>query len=495
MKRIIGWLATGCTMAVMLTGCSDTASTSSQGDTSGLTNTTQVAGTYTTSSVETTVSTMNTTKEINMTEKSTATTAQSTSATQSTKPTRTTRVTKPTINSTKYQGISGTNFEYLADRALVNVGNAYRFNKLMKKAERGEEIVIGGIGGSITAGVGASQQSTRYLERIGTWFRDTFHCKVKVVNAGIGATTSFFGVHRAQNDLLKYKPDMVIVEYAVNDSDTDIMKNSYEMLVRHILESESAPAVMLLCTMSEGGANVQEFHVECGMHYQLPVVSYRDALWPEVSSGRLYFSDITADNVHPNDNGHNALAIFCTQALDMIRKGTVPVDNSPYKLPQDSCYEQLFHKKPLTFKDATIVPANKLKVTKTGDVSLVPFNGSGDPVWQIGKGGTLNVDISGYSNVAFRYAYWNKGDMGYGSVKIDNGSVKLYGGETSKIYDGFFADYLKDNGTFSPEMLITGLNTKEKHTLNVAHVNMDGFYAPGTTGEHFVLVDLLVSKG
>ena len=53
-------------------------------------------------------------------------------------------------------------------------------------------------------------------------FPDT---EVNYVNAGIGATNSYLAVHRVDNDLLAHKPDVVVVEFSVNDSNTIFQKH------------------------------------------------------------------------------------------------------------------------------------------------------------------------------------------------------------------------------------------------------------------------------
>ena len=46
------------------------------------------------------------------------------------------------------------------------------------------------------------------------------------------------------------------------------------------------------------------------------MVSFRDALWPEIQAGRLKWSDVEADIVHPNDRGHAYAAQFVTRLLE-----------------------------------------------------------------------------------------------------------------------------------------------------------------------------------
>ena len=47
----------------------------------------------------------------------------------------------------------------------------------------------------------------------------------------------------------------------------------------------------------------------------LPMVSFRDAMWPEFSAGRLAWRDYYADEVHPNDAGHEVAAAFLRRLL------------------------------------------------------------------------------------------------------------------------------------------------------------------------------------
>ena len=44
------------------------------------------------------------------------------------------------------------------------------------------------------------------------------------INVGIGATDSYLGVHRVTADVLDKEPNLVLVEFAVNDSNTNFYK-------------------------------------------------------------------------------------------------------------------------------------------------------------------------------------------------------------------------------------------------------------------------------
>jgi len=60
------------------------------------------------------------------------------------------------------------------------------------------------------------------------------------------------------------------------------------------------------------------------------MISYRDALWPEVEAKRLQWGDFTADTIHPNDRGHAAIAAFIVSLLqDALRHLPAQIGNSP----------------------------------------------------------------------------------------------------------------------------------------------------------------------
>lgn len=201
-------------------------------------------------------------------------------------------------------------------RALVSQGDTARVQRALAKAQRGDVVTVGVIGGSITQGALASQPEFRYGNHIAEWWRRQFpQATINFVNAGIGATGSDYGALRVSRDLLSSHPDFVVVEFAVNDPQQARCAETLEGLVRQILQAPSQPAVLLLFTMHHNGSNAQEWHAQIGRHYALPMISFRDALWPEMQAKRLQWSDVEADTVHPNDRGHGYAAQFITRFL------------------------------------------------------------------------------------------------------------------------------------------------------------------------------------
>ena len=90
-----------------------------------------------------------------------------------------------------------------------------RLKRVLQKALRGEDITLGVIGGSITEGSLATQYQYCYAGRLKDWWSQRFSGTLTFKNAGIGATDSYLAVHRVQKHLLRYEPDLVVIEFSV----------------------------------------------------------------------------------------------------------------------------------------------------------------------------------------------------------------------------------------------------------------------------------------
>ena len=130
---------------------------------------------------------------------------------------------------------------------LVNSGDHARLKRAMSGALRGEKLCVAFIGGSITEGYSSTSHDKCYAKRIHDWWVRTFpDSGISYLNAGIGGTGSDYGCARVERDVLSHKPDVVFVDFTVNDPADDHYIETYEGLIRHLLLSPSQPAVVLL---------------------------------------------------------------------------------------------------------------------------------------------------------------------------------------------------------------------------------------------------------
>lgn len=232
------------------------------------------------------------------------------------------------------------NYNINKDAGISNRGNIARIQKVMRRAEAGEEITLGFIGGSITQGSLSSTPQTCYAYLTYTWWQNRFpNARFKYVNAGIGGTTSQFGVARADMDLLSYGPDMVIVEFSVNDDSTEHFRETYEGLIRKIYTADKRPALMIVHNVRyDDGGNAQIEHSKIARHYDIPAVSMQSSIYPKVVSGEIPNRDITPDDLHPNDEGHRLVSSVITNYLQQIsdeKEQQLEVEYTPAPLTAD----------------------------------------------------------------------------------------------------------------------------------------------------------------
>lgn len=202
------------------------------------------------------------------------------------------------------------------EKGIVNFGNAVRLRRAMERGKAGERITVGFLGGSITQGSLSSTPQTCYAYLVYRWWAERF-ADVRYLNAGIGGTTSQFGVARVEEDLLQHKPDVVFIEFSVNDAATAQFRETYEGLVRKVLKSGAA-VVLIHNVCYDTGFSAEEIHLEIGKHYDLPCVSMKSTIYREVTAGNIPNRDITPDDLHPNDAGHALVAQVVTHLLDRV---------------------------------------------------------------------------------------------------------------------------------------------------------------------------------
>ena len=161
------------------------------------------------------------------------------------------------------------------EAGILNRGNLTRLKGFMNRAAKGERLTVGFIGGSITQGFSATDPDKCYAARTFGWLKKVFpNTEFDYVNAGIGATDSQFGAARVQEDLLQRLPDLVFVEFSVNDHSTPHFCETYEGLVRQIYGSASAPAMVLIHNVYyDTGKSAAYYHAQVGRHYDLPCIS------------------------------------------------------------------------------------------------------------------------------------------------------------------------------------------------------------------------------
>ena len=224
----------------------------------------------------------------------------------------------------------------------IRNGLPHFFSGLNKR----DTTVIAYLGGSITSAPGYRIQTEQLFRSI---YPTT---AIKAINAGLGGTGSDLGVFRLQHDVLPYNPDLVFLEFAVNDYGTDTAVSSYAMegIIRQIKKHNPATDICLLYTLST--PMLEELKQEkivrsmrtmerLANHYRLPSINLAVRIIDLLKKDSLVFAApdstdarnrivFSHDGVHPIFQGH---ALY-TQTIDRsFRKIQEQQKNRKYRMP------------------------------------------------------------------------------------------------------------------------------------------------------------------
>lgn len=358
--------------------------------------------------------------------------------------------------------------EDMIRRAVVNPGNTARLADAMKRAQAGEKITIGTIGGSITQGTAASTTDERYANRALQWWAKTFpKAQLDFVNAGIGATDSYIGVHRVDADLLSKKPDVVIVEFSVNDTDAALNLQTYDSLVRKILQAENHPAVILLFTTQEDGTSLQDTHMQIGSAYNLPMISYKNAVLPEIEAGKFTWKDISPDNIHPNSVGHGIIGELLWSYFNSVYAKLDQINTSDLTFTATPVTKDLYAKGQLL--DSKTLTPKTMQGFEQAEVSNQFPND-----WTTKEGGELTFEVTG-SNIGVLYYKTVDGKSGQYCVYVDDRLIQVLDGD----FTGGWGNYAQAQQVYTSD-------TPSTHTVTIKQLE-------GTDLTQFTVLGLLVS--
>ena len=222
-------------------------------------------------------------------------------------------------------------YEEMRRRAVIQLGNTGRLRSAMERGRAGEDITIAFIGGSVTQGAGAIPINTQcyayktfagLCKLLGKGVDENIH----YIKAGVGGTPSELGMIRYERDVLRegtVEPDIVVVEFAVNDAGDETNGHCYESLVRKIYESDNKPAVVLEFAVFADDYNLQDRLSPVGVGYHLPMVSTKDMVleqfYKKPQEGRVVSKNqFFYDSYHPSNIGHTMMADGLLQLFSQV---------------------------------------------------------------------------------------------------------------------------------------------------------------------------------
>lgn len=223
----------------------------------------------------------------------------------------------------------------------------------LKAALKRGKVTVGFVGGSITS----PTDGRRWSDKFADWFVFNYPgVRLTIENAAKGATGANSAVFRVEKDILPAKCDIVFVETAVNDEDSDFRLEYREGMLRKLLKKGTfdVVAVYTYCqrfydAMFKGELpeSMREWEELCE-YYGLSSVNMARFAFDMTVGGYTRWQEWLPDGLHPEFAGSRLYADkvgeFVKAALKEKTKAVTPLPAPLYKNNWENAYVLDFDK-------------------------------------------------------------------------------------------------------------------------------------------------------
>ncbi|WP_370979538.1 SGNH/GDSL hydrolase family protein [Agaribacterium sp. ZY112] len=270
------------------------------------------------------------------------------------------------------------------------------------------------IGGSITEGAAATPLDQAWSYLVADWLEQYYQQGINSRNIAVSGTNSQYATFRVERDLVGFIPDLVFIEFAVNDpmDRVFVVKHMDALVYKLRAINPDVVLVSVATTASWFGASVRngqepynvEFSREAAEQNNLIYIDVGSALWQQVLSESLAITSYLPDGVHPNNQGHRLYADAVISALEPQLIGAKGLGQTTTTL-MASGLEHATIQAASTVSDHSCVHQTIGLVCELGQSFQFDFSGSviGLELMKISDGGqmTCSVDDGGQTRVAF----------------------------------------------------------------------------------------------
>lgn len=203
-----------------------------------------------------------------------------------------------------------------------------------------KELDILYIGGSLTQGAGSTKDEC-WRAYTTKWFKEAYpSAKITEINATLGGSGSLWGLARTQRDVIDKKPDLVFIEFAINDSYEDLTRAQaaayMEGMVRKINTALPNTDIIFVLTTDDYHIGKSfatlEGHKIVADFYGITYINVGDALVEPVKAAS--WSKYAADNVHLNAEGYRIYADEVIKNLKTMLAEAKDKSAAEHKLPE-----------------------------------------------------------------------------------------------------------------------------------------------------------------
>ena len=238
--------------------------------------------------------------------------------------------------------LSDSVYHSMIENTIVSTGANARMKKVLAKMRAGENVKVAIIGGSVTEGAGPANFTDGYAYQFYRALKAKYAPgdgnNVSFNNAGLSGTGSLVGIVRYEQDVVKVcggNPDLLIVEFAVNDNGDVLCQRSFEAIIRKaMLANPDCAVIALYAVATYGNTSVQKKPV--ADHYSLPQINMMEvvnkAIADKVFTQQQYFTDYA----HPTFEGHQ---FMCDCLMTLVDKMDKAAKDSEQHVPA-SCFKE-----------------------------------------------------------------------------------------------------------------------------------------------------------
>lgn len=191
-----------------------------------------------------------------------------------------------------------------------------KLTKTIRMMEAGEPVRIIALGDSLTQGWMARKG---FLDFLSEMLKKKYpSCNLSIINRGIPGDTAEGGLFRLRSDVLDCDPDVVFIQFGLNDAFSGVHPGRFENTVREIVErvrSDSDAEILIITSVPIAYERMDE--IADDFYGRLEAVAERENLaivrvhryWMEkMEQGLEIRSLVQADQVHPNVEGYRLMA-------------------------------------------------------------------------------------------------------------------------------------------------------------------------------------------
>ena len=251
--------------------------------------------------------------------------------------------------------INDANYQQMMDKSIVNTGNNARMKKVLAKIRAGEKVYVTALGGSVTEGAGPAKFTDGYAYQFFNALKAKYAPgdgkNVYFNNAGLSGTGSLLATVRYQHDVVEVgnTPDLIIIEFAVNDNGDTICQRTFEALIREALTANPDCAVIALYCIASYG-NTAEQKKPVADFYSVPQINMLPVVKEAISNKFFTNEQYLTDYAHPTFEGHK---FMCDCLMNLVDKLDKAKADAAIPVPEK------FFKEPAFFGIKRIYPDNK----------------------------------------------------------------------------------------------------------------------------------------